>query len=99
MFYGKIRDMEKNTRGANINNGLDTLDVKTAESGKQLTSRPDKSIADTQKQIAEIIMKDAYKMQMAYPEKDFVEIVDELAQNWKDNIKNFAYAMMFTAEK
>lgn len=89
----------KNARSMMDGDPMETLKVEVAESGKQLRGSLDKSIVNTQVQIAKIIMKDAYQIQMAHPEQNFSDIVDDLAQNWKDNIKSFVHALMYTEQR
>jgi len=56
--------------------------------------KPSKEMIEMQLKIAKIVMSDAYRIQMKYPERSFKDIVDELAENWKNNIKNFACALV-----
>ena len=70
---------------------IDVLNVRAAEGlDKKL---PSKEIVDMQLQIARIVIADALKIQMEHPKKHFNDIIDELSENWKSNIKKFACAL------
>lgn len=47
-----------------------------------------------QLEIAKIVVRDAYEVQMRHPEADFTDIVNELTLNWRENIRNFVFALI-----
>lgn len=80
------------------NNLIRLLNIKNKESNTRPYSIVDKSIINMQLEIAKIIIKDAYAIQMKCPEMDFASIVNELTTTWRDNIKNFVLALIIKGD-
>lgn len=80
------------------NNLIRSLNIKNKESNTQPYSTVDKAIINMQLEIAKIIMKDAYAIQMKYPEMEFSGIVNELTATWRDNIRNFVLALIIKGD-
>lgn len=85
--------MKKGTERAN-NDLIKTLNIKEKDSKKRPYSFADKSIVNIQLEIAKIIMRDAYEVQMQHPEANFTDIVNELTLNWRENVRNFVFALI-----
>lgn len=85
--------MKKSTERAN-NDLIKALNIKEKDSKKSPYSFADKSVVNMQLEIAKIIMRDAYEVQMQHPEANFTDIVNELTLNWRENVRNFVFALI-----
>lgn len=73
---------------------IKTLNIKEKNSKKRPYSFIDKSVINMQLEIAKTIMRDAYEVQMQHPEANFTDIVNELTLNWRENVRNFVFALI-----